>query len=540
MPFDKTHIIGLIQSYPFIKRVTDKGGTDYSWVIEILFSIEGGETLSFDMIVFWTKSPMQCAEESPVHFFNGDLIEYPHIMLDGHVCLHTPQCVTWDDRIKAEIEAVYQWIERYYEGKQVGDEHYEDIVIETSPVRGRGVQFYYTQLGRMPQAGDYGKVAYSQLAANMIDSKPIDTYIVNEIVWTNGEKSQCEWSSAYQSGQKSEGLFVMLNGCPAEHKKFACSTYDGLEGLCTDEQLRYLYRILYKDKRNMPIFWGYTTPKGKLRWLVTYPQERFLVENKQDGGKKHTRPKVLRAKMPNVDSADISYAQFFGRGRFPDALAEKNILLFGVGALGSGLATALVRGGVKHITLCDYDKKHPGNVCRSEYNFRSGLTKKAVELKSILEGISPFVEVEIEGKLEVLKQFSLSNKADAQLFLNEYDLIFDCAVDGELMWALEQLRLSTPIVSLSISNEAKDLVCAFSPHICEFVNYVSQHAIDANDGDMFNPEGCWSPTFKASYNDVQIVLQYALKYIVKMLSGEIEKKNFTIREKDSALHIVRW
>lgn len=540
MPFDKTHIIGLIQSYPYIKQVIDKGGTEYSWVIEILFAIEGGESLPFDMHVFWTKSPMQCAEESPVHFFNSDLIEYPHIMLDGHVCLHTPQCVTWDDRIKAEIEAVHQWIELYYTGKQARDEHYEELVIEASPVRGRVVQFYYTQFGRMPQAGDYGKVKYSQLAANTIDDKPTDTYIVNEIVWANGDKSQCEWSSAYQLGQKSEGLFVMLNGCPAEHKKFACSTYDELDGLCKDEQWRYLYRILYKEKRNVPIFWGYTTPKGKLRWLVTYPQERFLAENKQDRGKKHARPRVLSVMMPNVDSADISYEHFFGRGRFPDTIVQKKILLFGVGALGSGLATALVRGGIKLITLCDYDKKHPGNVCRSEYIFRSGLTNKEIELKTILEGISPFVEVEIDGKLKVLKQFSLSNKEDAQMILNEYDLIFDCTVDGELMWTLEQLHLSTPVVSLSISNGAKDIVCAFSPHICEFVNYVSQNAVDANDVDLFNPEGCWSPTFKASYNDVQIMLQYALRYAVKMLSGEIEKKNFMVREKEDALQIVRW
>ena len=64
--------------------------------------------------------------------------------------------------------------------------------------------------------------------------------------------------------------------------------------------------------------------------------------------------------------------------------------------------------------------------------------------------------------------------------------------------------------------------------------------IKEGTGDMYNPEGCWSPTFKASYNDVQVMVQYALRNIVRMLSGESAKANFMIREIDESLKLIRW
>ena len=40
---------------------------------------------------------------------------------------------------------------------------------------------------------------------------------------------------------------------------------------------------------------------------------------------------------------------------------------------------------------------------------------------------------------------------------------------------------------------------------------------------MYNPTGCWSPTFKASYNDISTLTQYALKII----NGMIDTKTLT-------------
>ena len=38
--------------------------------------------------------------------------------------------------------------------------------------------------------------------------------------------------------------------------------------------------------------------------------------------------------------------------------------------------------------------------------------------------------------------------------------------------------------------------------------------------DLYNPIGCWSPTFKASYNDISTLVQFALKHINIMVSNK--------------------
>lgn len=48
--------------------------------------------------------------------------------------------------------------------------------------------------------------------------------------------------------------------------------------------------------------------------------------------------------------------------------------------------------------------------------------------------------------------------------------------------------------------------------------------------DMFNPSGCWNPTFRASYNDIDCKVQFALKHIINMLAQKEPLSNFYINE----------
>ena len=55
--------------------------------------------------------------------------------------------------------------------------------------------------------------------------------------------------------------------------------------------------------------------------------------------------------------------------------------------------------------------------------------------------------------------------------------------------------------------------------------------------DMYNPTGCWNPTFKASYNDIECKVQVAVKHIIKMLSKQEPLSDFYITEDDLNLKI---
>ena len=79
-----------------------------------------------------------------------------------------------------------------------------------------------------------------------------------------------------------------------------------------------------------------------------------------------------------------------------------------------------------------------------------------------------------------------------------------------------------------MTNEAKELVCAVEPKSYSWVMNQYENVLDNNLENIHNPTGCWSPTFKASYNDINVLVQYAIKHInTKMLNKE-PLRNFVV------------
>ena len=55
---------------------------------------------------------------------------------------------------------------------------------------------------------------------------------------------------------------------------------------------------------------------------------------------------------------------------------------------------------------------------------------------------------------------------------------------------------------------------------------------------MYNPTGCWSPTFKASYNDINVLVQFAIKHInIRKKNGQ-ELRNFILDTKEDDFGII--
>ena len=141
----------------------------------------------------------------------------------------------------------------------------------------------------------------------------------------------------------------------------------------------------------------------------------------------------------------------------------------------------------------------------------------------------------------VVKSFAAEHEdksALARLF-DKFDVIFDCTTDNQLMRVMDGTEMKAQLVNLSITNHAKDLICAFSPNVTETVLLVYKLLNRDVVTDMYNPTGCWNPTFKASYNDISSKVQYAMKHIIRMLSSEEPLSNFYITEDETNLSIHR-
>lgn len=116
--------------------------------------------------------------------------------------------------------------------------------------------------------------------------------------------------------------------------------------------------------------------------------------------------------------------------------------------------------------------------------------------------------------------------------LLDYDYIIDCSTDNGLMHILDKLELPN-IIIISITNKSKALVCACTPKSYRWVMNQYQSILDNDTSDMYNPTGCWSPTFKASYNDIQTLVQYAVKQLNYKMEKGFPLNNFTLEIDES-------
>lgn len=163
-------------------------------------------------------------------------------------------------------------------------------------------------------------------------------------------------------------------------------------------------------------------------------------------------------------------------------------------------------------------------------SFYTGIIEKTLDITSLLTQISPHVECTSLKSIAdlVIKTYAAGHEDKSALaeFFDEFDVIFDCTTDNQLMRVMDSIGTKAQLVNLSITNHAQDLICAFSPNVTETVLLVYglfKHDVET---DMYNPIGCWNPTFKASYNDIECKVQVAVKHIIKMLSKQEPLSDF--------------
>jgi hypothetical protein len=339
---------------------------------------------------------------------------------------------------------------------------------------------------------------------------------------------------------KNSGLYVYVENAPVQNKKFIINNWKDLEKFVGQDFFRFLYNVQkanYKNKGNViPLFVGYKISETEIHWqsaileFGNFPIGSEKIDQKWYGI--FTDEKIIWGITRNC-----SYEYFFGRGRLVDKIAKSKILIIGVGAIGSIVATSLTRGGCLNIDIVDFDVKEPENVCRSEYAFINGLNNKVNELSNLLFSISPFIEVGILDEnffhiyTKMLNGIEKS-KNELKSSLNNYDLIIDCSTDNDLMYVLNQLELIN-LITISVTNNAKDLVCSTEPRSYEWVLNQFENVLENDIEDVYNPTGCWSPTFKASYNDINTLVQYAIKHINLKLSDESKVlRNFVLKTED--------
>ncbi len=495
--------------------------------------------------------PFKAMGREPIHFQNKNLLDYPHIMQGGNLCMHPAEYENAESQFMNDLTQLKEWVDKYYV-KGEKDVHYEHLVVNHYLIRDRYYTFCFTETQENFTKGDYGMIQYAALPIGQKNGSPVINYVTQKFVSCAQVKKKelpCGISKSYQELKSFYGVYCLLNDIPSVYDKFIVENYDSIKGLFSQSQKNYIHSFVVSQRDNykfFPLFCGYRIPGGGVYWqaMMLFMDELPIEPVRVGTGKNRLWfTDFKRGLIQWAETVDISYKYFFGRGAMPEELANKKVLIMGVGAIGSIVAETLTRCGAKNLTLYDIDNKEPGNVCRSAYPFYTGITEKTLDLENLLTQISPHVEcTSLKSIVDlVVKTYAAEHEDKSALagLFDEFDVIFDCTTDNQLMRVMDSTGTKAQLVNLSITNHARDLICAFSPNVTETILLVYSLLKHNVITDMYNPTGCWNPTFKASYNDIECKVQFAVKHIIKMLSRLEPLCNFYITEEGLTLKMNR-
>lgn len=125
------------------------------------------------------------------------------------------------------------------------------------------------------------------------------------------------------------------------------------------------------------------------------------------------------------------------------SLAQKKVILFGLGGVGSYTAEALARAGVGHLTIVDNDSVALTNLNRQLCALHSTIGKaKTQAVKERILDINP------ECSVTALEKFYLPENSD-EFSLDEYDYIADAidTVSAKIDLAVKAQEFGIPIIS---------------------------------------------------------------------------------------------
>lgn len=515
-------INNIFQSSAEIKILEPFNLTEEGFYGKIELNALPKETLVFDVLIPPSYPFIDFGGKS-IKFICKNASGYLHINEDNSICLITPKSNDFSYRLLLEIEKLKEWRDKYYI-REESDDKYDYLIVPNQS----NTTFLFTDIKNTFSKNNYG--LFKSVEARVSDKKN-GFYYITKI----GNSHSCLSTRILQQEVIIDGLFYFMDTQPIRNGNgnISFDNWQQFNGVFSQRFCEKLY-TLKKDKKNslLYVLIGYSIPNStEVHWQAVEIQTNLIPIKSYRKAINYYEYCFIDYKIQWVKTINISPNRFFGRGSVNKKLQESKILIIGCGAIGSSLSKILVRGGCKNIDLCDFEYIETGNICRSEYFLIQCGGFKSVELQRQLHMISPFLESQVTiVKKDISPEGQRSNKA----FLNNYEYIMDCSSDDELCVYLDSLKLENNIINMSISNKANELVCVIGRSaIWESVKNIFS-VLDRSESVLFyEGTGCWSPTFEASYFDINALLNLAIRNINFRLEKELDLDTFMIKNKES-------
>lgn len=226
--------------------------------------------------------------------------------------------------------------------------------------------------------------------------------------------------------------------------------------------------------------------------------------------------------------------------RAPDlaAMAHGNVLLAGVGGLGSALGAEIVRAGPASVNFLDGDRVDPATAVRALSAWRTaGMAKNTAMALLALEA-TPYTAVAgMPHRLGAPRQVGDSAEPDrfmqAWRAVQEADVVVDCTADTAVHLMLSDMCVaaSTPFVlaeaSVGVHGGTVALVDPTAVVTGGGCWRCLQHHINDRtiprppvaDGPLVQPPGCGEPTYTGAGFDLTILAAHAARVVASVLTG---------------------
>jgi hypothetical protein len=192
--------------------------------------------------------------------------------------------------------------------------------------------------------------------------------------------------------------------------------------------------------------------------------------------------------------------------------------VIGVGALGGVICDVLARCGVRNLLIVDGDVLVSGNIVRHTLTLEEVGLAKVQGLRRRIEQVSPATFVRShEGPLP-------TSILELQALLEPCHIIIDCSADdgvaellGRSWWPLPKHFFSFSVgyraeklfafVSRAHQFPAREFLLAMAPAVA------AESARLAEDSELVEGAGCWSPLFPARLDDLLIAAATCVKIV---------------------------
>ncbi|MBA2714092.1 MAG: ThiF family adenylyltransferase [Rubrobacteraceae bacterium] len=385
-------------------------------------------------------------------------------------------------------------------------------------------------------------------------------FLVDRFLSAGGQPIRAPgWGKAFEdpSKERIRGVWVRLDGVPVLYPWQNPATWGELREAFW-AQGRDLDRLLaevahhVRDGRTRPLLIGFPIPERvggpsrRMHWYAAWLPALSWGDASHAGFRPGTEPGYRMRDRAEVlvDSHPIGWQtsenwhadDVSSRGRLPEDLRSREILLVGAGAIGSAVAELLVRGGVRKLLVVDGQWLEIGNLVRHSLGLDALHEQKAPALARRLNLASPHAHVgAIDG------EFPPSEDEDRDKILR-CDTVLDCTGEDSVLrhlqlfpWKGERLFASLSLgfgaerlfcfVSRSVTFPLDDYRGAIDPHLRWELERYPEAELPREGA------GCWHPLFPARIDDLWPMAAAAVKVLERAAAEPLPEPSLEIFER---------